>query len=64
LVHAYFICQGNLTRRQLKGPLRSLSQAAACYYQSNHSKVWGNSAKCLAQGRNKRTCCLVLTLSL
>jgi len=32
--HVYCIC--NLTA---KWPLRSSSQAATCYYQSNHSKV-------------------------
>jgi len=35
-----FICQGTSTRRQSSSrPLRSSSQAATCYYQSNHSKV-------------------------
>jgi len=28
-----------LSQETAKGPLRSSSQAAICYYQSNHSKV-------------------------
>jgi len=31
------------------------SQAATCYYQSNHSKGSGHPVKCLAQG-HKWTC--------
>jgi len=34
-----FICQDTSTRRQRRGPFRSSSQAATCYYQSNCSKV-------------------------
>jgi len=29
----------NLDQETAKGPYRSLSQAATCYYQSGHSKV-------------------------
>jgi len=45
-----FICQVALAK------LRSSSQAATCYYQSNRPKVEAFSFKCLAQGQNKRTC--------
>jgi len=34
-----FICQGTSTRRQQSDLFRSSSQAATCYYQSNHTKV-------------------------
>jgi len=33
-----FICQ-DLDQETAKGPFRSSSQAATCYYQSNYSKV-------------------------
>jgi len=46
-----------LGQETTKRPLQSLSQAATCYYQSNHSKVEAiPPVKCLAQGHNKRTC--------
>jgi len=34
-----FICQGTSTRRQRSDLFGLKSQAATCYYQSNHSKV-------------------------
>jgi len=45
-----------------KGPFRSSSQAATCYYQSNHSKI--EAIPCLAQGHSKRTYRLIFTLFL
>jgi len=45
------------------GRFRFSSQAATCYYQSNHSKVEA-SHKVPAQGHNKRTCRPIFTLSL
>jgi len=52
-----------LDQEAVKGPFWSLSLSASCYYQSNHSKGRGNPVKCLAQGRNKHTCCLSLHYS-
>jgi len=46
-----FICQGTSTRRTEKGPFRSLSQHAPCYYQSNHSKVEAISLNALPKDR-------------
>jgi len=34
-----FFCQGTSTRRQRRDFFSLLSQAATCYYQSNHSKI-------------------------
>jgi len=45
-----------LGQETAKWLLWSSSQAAICYYQSNHSKIRSNLVKCLAQGHNKRTC--------
>jgi len=48
-----------LDQETAKGPFRSSSQAATCYYQSNHCEGRGNPVKCVAQG-HKHICRLVL----
>jgi len=47
-----------LDQETAKGPFRSLSQAATCYYQSNHSKVETIPLSALPKDR------LIFTLSL
>jgi len=44
-----------------KWPFRFSSQAATCYYQSNHTKRRMHLVKWLAQGHNKRTVCVCST---
>jgi len=46
-----------IDQKTAKGPFRSSSQAATCYYQSNH-------VKCLAQGHKKRTSRHIFTFPL
>jgi len=54
-----FIGQGTSTKRKAKGLFQSSSQAAFCYYQSNHSKVEAIPLNSLSED-NKQTCRLDL----
>jgi len=45
-----------LDQETAKCPFWSSSQAATCYYQSNHSNVEAIPLSALAQGHNMRTC--------
>jgi len=51
-----------LDQETAKEPFRSSSQAATCFYQSNHSEVEAIPLSAfVAQGHNKRTCRPIFT---